>query len=321
MDETSCMPNRIINPNNKLYKDEQLNRDYQITDISENNIREQMPEIFNILLIDRTTSTADEINNIIWANDNYSQYNHTAYSPSAQIRPELITGNMAKIIMPRALKPREQQKERTKSKAEVFTPIWVVQKQNDILEKEYANDDLDTYIKRKWLEISCGEAPYMVTRYDMNSGQMIPLQKRVGFVDRKLKRINAEINDKKEWQRFAIKAYQASYGFEWNGDSLLLARENLFYTCCDYYFAKWQEEPLYEFLKNVAEVISYNLFQMDALQQIIPLSEQQASLCDNQLTSFSQENNVQQLLKNHGKRVKIMNWDIGEMIFFGEGDR
>lgn len=34
----------------------------------------------------------------------------------------------------------------------------------------------------------------MVTRYDMNSGQMIPLQKRVGFVDRKLKRINAEIN-------------------------------------------------------------------------------------------------------------------------------
>ena len=188
------MPNRIINPNNKLYKDEQLNRDYPVTDISENNIREQMPEIFNILLIDRTTSTADEINNIIWANDNYSQYNHTAYASSAQIRPELITGNMAKIIMPRALKPREQQKERTKSKAEVFTPIWVVQKQNDILDKEYANDDLDTYIKRKQLEISCGEAPYMVTRYDMNSGQMIPLQKRVGFVDRKLKRINAEIN-------------------------------------------------------------------------------------------------------------------------------
>ena len=172
------MPNRIINPNNKLYKDEQLNRDYQITDISENNIREQMPEIFNILLIDRTTSTADEINNIIWANDNYSQYNHIAYAPSAQIRPELITGKMAKIIMPRALKPREQQKERTKSKAEVFTPIWVVQKQNDILEKEYANDDLDTYIKRKWLEISCGEAPYMVTRYDMNSGQMIAKKSR-----------------------------------------------------------------------------------------------------------------------------------------------
>ena len=110
LDETSCMPNKIINLNNKLYKDEQLNRDYQVTDISESNIRKQLPEIFNILLIDRTTSTADEINNIIWANDNYSQYNHTAYSPSAQIRPELITGNMAKIIMPRALKPREQQK-------------------------------------------------------------------------------------------------------------------------------------------------------------------------------------------------------------------
>ena len=64
MDETSCMPNKIINLNNKLYKDEQLNRDYQVTDISESNIRKQLPEIFNILLIDRTTSTADEINNI-----------------------------------------------------------------------------------------------------------------------------------------------------------------------------------------------------------------------------------------------------------------
>ena len=54
-------------------------------------------------------------------------------------------------------------------------------------EQDYLNDDVETYVRRKWLEISCGEAPYMATRYDMATGQTIPLAERVGFVDRKLK--------------------------------------------------------------------------------------------------------------------------------------
>ena len=108
--------------------------------------------------------------------------------------------------MPRALKSREQQKERTKSKAEVFTPTWIIKKQNDALEQDYLNDDVETYVRRKWLEISCGEAPYMATRYDMATGQTIPLAERVGFVDRKLKRINADIDDKAEWQRLVEEA-------------------------------------------------------------------------------------------------------------------
>jgi hypothetical protein len=70
----------------------------------------------------------------------------------------------------------------------------------------------------------------MATRYDMGTGEIIPLAERVGFIDRKLSRINAEVTDKAEWQRLVELAYKASYGFEWNGDSLLLARENLLYT-------------------------------------------------------------------------------------------
>lgn len=39
--------------------------------------------------------------------------------------------------MPRALKSQDVQKERTKSKIEVFTPTWIVKKQNDAVEQDY----------------------------------------------------------------------------------------------------------------------------------------------------------------------------------------
>lgn len=264
------------------------------TDILENTIREQMPGILDILLIARTTSTSKKKKNIIWANENYVKFGSKAYAATAQMLPELVTGRMGNIIKPRALKSKEMQKERTKSKAEVFTPTWIVKKQNDEIEKDYINDDLETYVKRTWLEITAGEAPYMATRYDVETGEIVPLTKRVGFVDRKLKRINAEVDDKVEWQRLVVEAYKSSYGFEWSGDSLLLARKNLLYTYRDYYFQKWLEEPTYGLFANIAKIISYNLFQMDGLKYIIPLTE---------------------------KRVKIMNWETNKMEFFDKGVR
>ena len=111
-------------------------------DISENFIREQMPEILDLLLIDRTKSTPKSIKNIIWANDNYIEHGSKHYAATAQVKPELITGKMERLIMPRALKSQDVQKERTKSKAEVFTPTWIVKKQNDAVEQDYLNDDI-----------------------------------------------------------------------------------------------------------------------------------------------------------------------------------
>lgn len=135
------------------------------------DIREQMHGILDILLVDRTTSTSKTKKNIIWANENYIEHGREAYAATAQIRPELVTGEMGQIIKPRALKSKELQKKRTKSKAEVFTPTWIIKMQNDEIEKNYLNDDLETYIKRTWLEIACGEGPYMATRYDMSTGE------------------------------------------------------------------------------------------------------------------------------------------------------
>lgn len=310
--------NADVTKNQYARQDKKVVIQLSSADISENTIREQMPDILDLLLIDRTTSTPKHQRNIIWANENYIQYGRY-YGVSYQIKPKLITGHMGYLIIPRALKSQYVQKERTKSKAEVFTPTWVVKKQNDIIDSNYINDDLETYVKRKWLEITCGEAPYMASRYDMETGKIISLEQRVGFIDRKLRRINAEINDKAEWQLMVKKAYQSSYGFEWSGDSLLLARENLLYTYRDYYFAKWSEEPIYILFKDIAEIISYNIFQMDGLKYIIPLSSSRKKVVKQQLSLFDNDNTTDEWIIKSGKRVRIMNWDTKKMEYFNKG--
>lgn len=288
------------------------------SDIQENNIRNTMPDILDILLVDRTTSDARTRRNIIWANNSYIGYGQKEFAPTAQIRPELITGHLDQLIKPRALKTKEMQKERTKLKAEVFTPTWIVDMQNSEVDKQYKNDDLKTYVKRKWLEITAGEAPYMASRYDMETGVTLPIENRVGFVDRKIKRINDEISNKAEWQCLVEEAYKASFGFEWNGDSLLIARENLLYTYHDYYFDKWGKEPPYELLKRIAEVISYNVFQMDGLKYIVPLTEKKERNMNHQLDLFEEasmndESENDEWIVKPGKRAKIMNWDKNKM--------
>lgn len=303
-----------------IYQDKGTKMQFSSADISENDIREQMPAILDTLLIDRTTSTPTKIRNIIWANENYIQYGRY-YTVSHQIKPKLITGHMGHIIIPRALKSQYVQKERTKSKAEVFTPTWVVKQQNDVIDASYREDDLQTYINRKWLEITCGEAPYMATRYDMETGNILPLSERVGFVDRKLARINAHVDEKSEWQQLVEKAYKASYGFEWNGDSLLLARENLLYTYYDYHVAKWQDKPKHEHFATIANIISYNLFQMDGLKYIIPLSDIRKRPIKSQLKLFDDNVSDDKSQRKAGKRVRIMNWDKNKMELFDKGLR
>jgi len=219
--------------------------------ISENNLRDKMSSIFNILLIDRTKSTKRCIKNIIWANENYIKYDAKKYSATSEIKIELITGEYSNVIQPRALKAAQLQKKRTRTIAEVFTPIEILKQQNDEIDKSCQNDDLETYTKRTWIEITCGEAPYIATRYNVITGKLIDLDERVGFLDRKLRKINKECNIKDKWKELVREAYKASYGFEWNGDSLLLARENLLYTYFDYYDNKWNEEPPLEEIEEI----------------------------------------------------------------------
>ncbi|WP_315042944.1 restriction endonuclease [Faucicola mancuniensis] len=290
--------------------------DFSVANISENSLYQFLPEILEILLKDRTTSFySKKKKNIIWANDNYIGLGKK-YGETCPITPDLITGNQGNLIIPRALKSKAQQKERTKSKAEVFTPSWIVKKQNDALDENFKDDDLKTYIGRTWLEITCGEAPYLANRYEMATGELIELNERAGFLDRKLRRINQEIDNPKQWQYWAKKAYQASYGFEWNGDSLLLARENLLLTYCDFYFDKWRCQPKFELLQQIAQIISYNIFQMDGLTCTIPLSQIEKIII--QPADLFNDKEIKTVIKSAGILVKIKDWQTGKLVNFME---
>ena len=81
----------------------------------------------------------------------------------------------------------------------------------------------------KRLEITCGEAPYLVSRYDTTTGDLIPVYERIGLFDRKMRIVNENCENDEEWLRWAQRAIQSIFGYEFHGDIVLIARENLLY--------------------------------------------------------------------------------------------
>ena len=274
-------------------------------DISEEQLAMESADLLKILLKDRTTKK-----NIVWATHSYELLGK-GFAPSDRITPSRVTGTYANLIQPRSEKSKYEQKDRTKIRAEVFTPTWLVEKQNGYVEAELEALDLEDYIQLRWLEITCGEAPYMVTRYDTVTGEEIPLSERVGFVDRKLQRISHEVSDEATFYELVKKAYRASYGYEYQGDSLLLARENLLATFEDYYLVKTGNQPTLEQKKEIATIISYNVFQMDGLKKISPYSAKQEQ--SQQLSLFSDELEVQEVEES---KTQIKDWKKNKMIGF-----
>ena len=274
-------------------------------DISEEQLDMESADLLKILLKDRTTKK-----NIVWATHSYELLGK-GFAPSDRINPSKVTGNYANLIQPRSEKSKYEQKDRTKIRAEVFTPTWLVEKQNGYVEVELETLNLEDYIQVRWLEITCGEAPYMVTRYDTVTGEEIPLSERVGFVDRKLQRISREVSDEATFYELVKKAYLASYGYEYQGDSLLLARENLLATFEDYYLAKTGNQPTLEQKKEIATIISYNVFQMDGLEKNSPYSAKQEQ--SQQLSLFSDELEVQEVEES---KTQIKDWKKNKMIGF-----
>ena len=274
-------------------------------DISEEKLAMESADLLKILLKDRTTKKS-----IVWATHSYELLGK-GFAPSDRITPSRVTGNYANLIQPRSEKSKYEQKDRTKIRAEVFTPNWLVAKQNGYVESELGSLSLEEYVDLRWLEITCGEAPYMVTRYDTVTGKEIPLSERVGFVDRKLQRISREVSDEAAFYELIKEAYRASYGYEYQGDSLLLARENLLATFEDYYLAKTGNKPTLEQKKEIATIISYNVFQMDGLKKISPYSATQKQ--SQQLSLFSDEMEVEQAEES---KTQIKDWKKNKMIGF-----
>ena len=224
-------------------------------DIREDDLRELSAEVLDTLLRDHTTGR-----NIVWATHDYESLG-SMYDYHSEILPDLITGERGMVIRPRVLKSKEEQTDRVKDMAEVFTPSRVVKMMVD-----YVDIDINTLC----MELTCGEAPFLVSRYDATTGQPIAISERVGVLDRKLRLVNERQLNDKDWLGQVRLAFQTTYGYEWQGDNLLLARENLLYTFVDYYEERFGAAPDITLLQDFAEIISWNLWQMDGLSYSIP---------------------------------------------------
>lgn len=265
------------------------------TDVLEGYISRLTPDLLNVLLKDHTMSKAEYQRNIFWATSDYESLGK-GYEYSSQIFPELITGDNGYVIMPRVLKTRETQRDRCRDMAEVFTPSWICNVQNNLIDngwfgrEDVFNHTCDDhtwaptsdkinfpngktwrdYVRDTRLEITCGEAPYLVSRYDTTTGNPIPLESRIGLLDRKLRVVGENTDTSGEWLKWAQVAFQNTYGYEWQGDNLLIARENLLLTFVDYFRAKFGIEPMLKSLRYIAYIISWNLWQMDGLKGVVP---------------------------------------------------
>lgn len=317
-----------------------------VIDILENELIEKYPDILGILLRDQTTQK-----NIFWATDNYEHFGDS-YRFNSEILPELITGEKGNVIMPRVHKDKILQLSRSKEMAEVFTPSWICNAQNNLVDNSwFGKDDVfnkeillkngtkswettkekivfpkgktwQDYVRDTRLEISCGEAPYLVSRYDTTTGEFIKIENRIGILDRKLRVVNENLDSINEWLKAVETAYKDTYGFEWQGDSLLLAREALLITFIENFTHKFETEPTLKTIQNIAQIISWNIWQMDGLKGVIPKSCKDETI---EIPDFFETRTeikkckgceTQNIKSHNGIYCNIMDWDIEKPIKF-----
>lgn len=318
-------------------------------DINESELLEAHVDVFKQLLLDQTTKK-----NIFWATDSYADLKE-GYGFHDEITIPKITGDNNEVIRPRALKSKEEQKNRVKDKAEVFTPSWICNAQNNLVDEawfgrkdvfnheenpedgthswtttegyiEFPEDkSWKDYVSQTVMEITCGEAPYLASRYDAVTGEVIPIKNRVGLLDRKLRIVSENTNNSIDWLTNAEIAFKSTYGYEWQGDNLLLARESLLFTFIDYYKENYGNLPSDKSMNDIAYIISWNIWQMDGLKGVLPKSCHDVKL-PVQKKMFATDDNddfetapcpgckKHDIFHHNGIYATIMDWDKGKPI-------
>lgn len=268
-------------------------------------------DMLQYLLKDKTTKE-----NIILATDQYGAADYPLYS-TEQITIALLRSEFVDL-QPRVLKSINEQVQRTKKRAEVFTPSWICNRMNNYCDSvwfgyddvfnqnkiEFPNDKTwQDYVCSKRLEITCGEAPYVVSRYDASNGELIDVENRIGFLDRKIRVINENVSDEEEWFCWVNKAYQNVYGYEYQGDNLLIARINLLWSFVDYVQDKWNRPPTKKELKTITNIIVWNFWQMDGLTGAVPFKKVAEDFC--QISWFDNEEKNED---NKNYNCRIYDW-------------
>ena len=254
----------------------------------------EVQAVLDTLLKDKSTGK-----NIIWATDPPEELQTVMYEPvtdRSQITTQQLGLTHYEVVLPRMMKQTDTQQQRTRKKGEVFSPAWVCNKMNNALDADWFRGlgaeetagqfTVETpvqfpvckgrtpawvqYVQSRRLEVTCGEAPFLASRYDAATGEMIPVARRIGILDRKLRVVSENAATEDEWRKYATHAVQSTYGYEYQGDNLLLARVNLLLTYAEHLQAHWQRKPTKKELQPIANIIAWNVWQMDGLHLSVP---------------------------------------------------
>lgn len=285
------------------------------------------------LLQDKTTKQ-----NIIFATDAYLE-NGEGFAETAEITAGKLLGYCKIRIQPRVEKATDEQLARTRKKAEVMTPSWIVNKMNNHCDSEWfgrpnvfntedgtgwvtnttpiafeGKTSWKAYVDSKRLEITCGEAPYIVSRYDAATGKIIPIADRIGILDRKLRAVHENAADDEEWLKWAIRALQSSYGYEFQGDNLLIARVNVLVTFVENYTLRFGTQPDEKLLQKLANIICWNFWQMDGLTGTIPFSVPKQEYLQTSFFDFFNSESAERT----APMCRIMDWRKDRSVSYDE---
>jgi len=311
----------------------------------------QLPRaVLDALLKDQTTGR-----NIVWATKDYERQfgRGRGFDESDEIRSELLVDRERPVIRPRTIKTRQEQQQRVSEKAEVFTPSWVCNKQNNLVDAAWFGTktspfNVETFDRKSnrhgwrrtpapitkfpkgktWLdyvfarrmEVSCGEAPYLTSRYDAVSGVEIPVEDRIGLLDRKLRLIGENFVQwgPERWFDAAKWAVQSVYAFDWQGDNVLLTRENILFAVIEAFNADFAHTGLLteKSILELAEIISWNVWQMDGIKFVVPDScgmKPDANSLGGELAQLKpclgcKKNDI---WSHNGTRCKVKDWTTG----------
>ena len=188
--------------------------------------------VLPILLQDKTTKR-----NIIFATDSYIE-NGPEFSPQSPMTAIKLIGLDPLTIQPRILKAKEQQTDRTRKRAEVFTPSWLCAVMNNYADEVwFGRKDVFNVVNEKDHIWSTGEI-------------IFPPENRIGLLDRKLRIVKENTDTEEEWLKWVFRAYQSCYGYEFQGDSLLIVRINLLMSFVDYMQDALHRDPTEKELKK-----------------------------------------------------------------------
>ena len=180
-----------------------------------------------------------------------------------------LTADKVQYIVPRCIRNKAENNNKQKNKGEVYTPDGIINFMlndiddhilgtkgmfNNAVTDEYGyaqhwityHNKIDIgdnnyawykYVALTFLEITCGEGAFITRRYNQIDGEQIAQSERFGFLDRKLEIIRRNITsettqDELVW--LTLHALAATYGYEYSGKSLLIARINVYLTAADF---------------------------------------------------------------------------------------